>query len=109
MTESPREVQRRIGQELGVLSDFDPAHEVDRRSQFLADLLAANGLRTLVVGISGGVDSATVGMLCRRAVRRRPLGSAALVAVRLPRTESLEALCVMACLATLTRKLCSWS
>ena len=32
-----------------------------------------------------------------------------LVAVRLPRTESLEALCVMACLATLTRKLCSWS
>ena len=50
-------------QELGVLSDFDPAHEADRRSQFLADLLAASGLRTLVVGISGGVDSATVGML----------------------------------------------
>jgi len=39
-----------------------------------------------------------------------PLGiESCLVAVRLPRTESLEALCVMACLATLTRKLCSWS
>ncbi|TFV79364.1 ammonia-dependent NAD(+) synthetase [Blastococcus sp. CT_GayMR19] len=84
MTDGAREVQRRIAQELGVLSEFDPAHEADRRSQFLADLLAASGLRTLVVGISGGVDSATAGMLCRRAVRRRPSGAAALVAVRLP-------------------------
>lgn len=65
-------------------ADFDPAQEADRRSQFLADLLAASGLRTLVLGISGGVDSATVGMLCRHAVRRRPPGSAALAAVRLP-------------------------
>ena len=62
MTDGARDVQRRIGQELGVSADFDPAHEADRRSQFLADLLAASGLRTLVVGISGGVDSATVGM-----------------------------------------------
>ena len=84
MPDGARDAQRRIGQELGVLPDFDAAHEADRRSQFLADLLAASGLRTLVIGISGGVDSATVGMLCRRAVRRRPPGSAALAAVRLP-------------------------
>ncbi len=84
MTEGAREGQRRIARELGVLSDFDPAHEADRRIQFLSDLLVASGSRTLIVGISGGVDSATAGMLCRRAVRRRPPGSAALVAVRLP-------------------------
>lgn len=84
MTDGTRDVQRRIAQELGVLSDFDPAHEADRRTQFLVDLLVASDLRTMVLGISGGVDSATVGMLCRRAVRRRPAGSAALVAVRLP-------------------------
>ncbi|WP_409333187.1 ammonia-dependent NAD(+) synthetase [Trujillonella humicola] len=79
-----RDEQQRIAHELGVPSDFDPAHEEDRRSRFLADLLAASGLRTLIVGVSGGVDSATVGMLCRRAVSRLPAGSAALVAVRLP-------------------------
>ena len=74
MTDGARNAQRRIGRELGVLPDFDAADEADRRSQFLADLLAAIGLRTLVLGISGGVDSATVGMLCRRAVRLRPPG-----------------------------------
>lgn len=84
MTEGGRAVQRRIARELEVSSDFDPAEEADRRSRFLADLLAASGLHALIVGTSGGVDSATVGMLCRRAVRHRPPGSAALVAVRLP-------------------------
>ena len=76
--------QGRIGRELGVRSRFDAAEEADRRSRFLADLLATTELRTLVLGISGGVDSAAVGMLCRQAVRRSAAGSAAFVAVRLP-------------------------
>ena len=84
MTDDVTDAQRRIARELGVRREFDVAEETDRRSQFLAELLAATGLRTLVLGISGGVDSATVGMLCRRAVRRRPAGSSALAAVRLP-------------------------
>ena len=84
MADGVTDVQRRIAQELGVRDEFDAAQEADRRSQFLAELLAATGLRTLVLGISGGVDSATVGMLCRRAVRHRPPGSAAVAAVRLP-------------------------
>lgn len=78
------DAQRRIGRELGVLPHFDPAQEAERRSESLAGLLATAGLRTLVVGVSGSVDSATVGILCRRAARRRPPGSAALAAVRLP-------------------------
>ena len=84
MADGATDAQRRIAQELGVRLEFDAAEEADRRSQFLAGLRAATELRTLVLGISGGVDSATVGMLCRRAVRSRPAGSATLAAVRLP-------------------------
>jgi NAD+ synthase len=55
-------------QELGVPCDFDAERE--RRVAFLGDYLASQGLRTYVLGISGGVDSSTAGRLAQLAVDR---------------------------------------
>lgn len=78
--------QHEIIRELGVTSEFDAASEAERRTAFLAGYLRASGMRTLVLGISGGVDSLTAGMLAQRAVQGlRDAGhDASFVAVRLP-------------------------
>ncbi|MFE9204731.1 ammonia-dependent NAD(+) synthetase [Micromonospora sp. NPDC007230] len=78
--------QRQIAEELQVASTFDAAVEIERRVVFLADRLVDTGLTTLVLGISGGVDSTTTGRLCQLAVERaRAAGHPALfVAMRLP-------------------------
>ena len=76
----------RIGHVLGVSPTIDVAGEVDRRIAFLADTLDEAGQSALVLGISGGVDSAVAGALCQRAAqRRRDQGAdATFVAMRLP-------------------------
>lgn len=78
--------QKTIIGELGVRADFDAAAEAERRTAFLADYLRSSGLHALVLGISGGVDSLTAGMLAQRAVERlRETGyDARFIAVRLP-------------------------
>ncbi|MFB9233939.1 ammonia-dependent NAD(+) synthetase [Plantactinospora siamensis] len=78
--------QQEIAAELGVPATFDPHEEIERRVGFLADRLTGTGLRTLVLGISGGVDSTTAGRLCQLAVERvRAAGrQAGFVAMRLP-------------------------
>ena len=85
-------VQREIAEQLKVQPPFaDEAAleaEVARRVTFIQDCLANSGLKTLVLGISGGVDSLTAGLLAQRAVRelRQRSGDAAykFIAVRLP-------------------------
>ncbi|MFT0532614.1 ammonia-dependent NAD(+) synthetase [Castellaniella hirudinis] len=79
-------LQIRIRQELGVADDFDAAMEIERRVQFLSNLLRRTGARALVLGISGGVDSLTAGCLAQRAVQRvrQQGGDARFVAMRLP-------------------------
>ncbi|MGQ7786785.1 ammonia-dependent NAD(+) synthetase [Nesterenkonia sp. K-15-9-6] len=65
-----RELQTAIITEMGVKPEIDPAEEVERRVRFLADyLLSARG-RSLVLGISGGVDSTLAGALAQRAAER---------------------------------------
>ncbi|MFC0004321.1 ammonia-dependent NAD(+) synthetase [Micromonospora siamensis] len=78
--------QRQIAEELHVSPTFDAAREIERRVVFLADRLVDAGLRTLVLGISGGVDSTTAGRLCQLAVERaREAGHRCeFVAMRLP-------------------------
>ncbi len=78
--------QQDVIAELGVARDFDPARERERRVAFLGDYLASQGLRTYVLGISGGVDSSTAGRLAQLAVERLRAGGyeARFVAVRLP-------------------------
>ncbi|AZM56806.1 NAD(+) synthase [Streptomyces sp. WAC 01529] len=79
-------VQQEIARALQVSEDFDVRTEIERRVAFLADQLTSNGLRSLVLGISGGVDSTTAGRLCQLAVERaRATGSEAVFfAMRLP-------------------------
>ncbi len=79
-------LQQQIRAELEVVQDFDAAREAERRIRFLADYLMRTGLRGLVLGISGGVDSSVGGRLCQLACERvRTEGhDAVFVAMRLP-------------------------
>ncbi|MFJ6385939.1 ammonia-dependent NAD(+) synthetase [Kitasatospora sp. NPDC092039] len=71
MTEPlPADVQREIARALGVAPVPDPAAEAERRVEFLAEQVRTTGARSLVLGISGGVDSTTTGRLCQLAVER---------------------------------------
>jgi NAD+ synthase len=81
--------QRAIVAELHVASDFDAETERERRVRFLAEYLSLQGLRTYVLGISGGVDSSAAGRLAQLAVERlRATGREAhFVAMRLPYGE----------------------
>lgn len=71
---------------LGVAPSFDAAAEAERRITFLANYLKASGLHSYVLGISGGVDSTTAGLLAQTAVKRlRDAGyDAQFIAMRLP-------------------------
>jgi NAD+ synthase len=81
-----RTLQQEIIGDLQVSASFDPELEIERRVAFLAERLTSTGLRSLVLGISGGVDSTTAGRLCRLAVERaRAVGhEATFYAMRLP-------------------------
>ncbi|RDK01175.1 ammonia-dependent NAD(+) synthetase [Paraburkholderia lacunae] len=78
--------QPRIVAEMQVGAKFDAAEEIERRVAFLANYLRSNGLKTYVLGISGGVDSTTAGRLAQLAVERLRAEryDARFVAVRLP-------------------------
>ncbi|CAL8900080.1 NH(3)-dependent NAD(+) synthetase [Kocuria varians] len=88
-----RELQAQIIAELGVSPRIDPAQEVARRVDFLADYLRATHTKGFVLGISGGVDSTLAGRLAQLAVEKlREDGvTAEFVAMRLPyRTQQDE-------------------
>ncbi|MFD0413156.1 ammonia-dependent NAD(+) synthetase [Streptomyces sp. NPDC127108] len=79
-------LQQEIARELQVAEVFEAEREIERRVAFLAERLTTTGLRSLVLGISGGVDSTTTGRLCQLAVERaRAAGhEARFHAMRLP-------------------------
>ncbi|HUH39387.1 MAG TPA: ammonia-dependent NAD(+) synthetase [Castellaniella sp.] len=85
-TAERRALQQEIRQALGVADTFDIQTEINRRVEFLARHLRTSGLRALVLGISGGVDSLVGGCLAQRAVDRlRAEGTEAVfIAMRLP-------------------------
>jgi NAD+ synthase len=78
--------QRAIIAELNVAAHFDVDAEITRRVDFLARYLRSSGMRTYVLGISGGVDSSTAGRLAQLAVEQlRADGyDARFIAMRLP-------------------------
>lgn len=78
--------QQHIINVLHVGSSFDAQAEIARRTDFLCDYLMQTGLRSYVLGISGGVDSTTAGCLAQAAVRQaRERGyQAEFIAIRLP-------------------------
>jgi len=84
--------QQEIAAALNVCAPFDGAAaiqaEIDRRVAFIQQCLRESRLKTLVLGISGGVDSTTAGLLAQRAVEgMREAGEGddyRFIAVRLP-------------------------
>ncbi|MBT5388999.1 MAG: ammonia-dependent NAD(+) synthetase [Porticoccaceae bacterium] len=54
--------------EMRVLPEIDAEAEIQRRVEFIQRQLTASGFKTLVLGISGGIDSATCGRLAQLAV-----------------------------------------
>ncbi|GAA6150690.1 ammonia-dependent NAD(+) synthetase [Pseudoteredinibacter isoporae] len=54
--------------EMKVLPEIDPAREVARRVAFIKAILQQANSKTLVLGISGGVDSTTCGRLAQLAI-----------------------------------------
>jgi len=68
------------------LPAIEPAHALEVIVGFIRAQLAQTGFERVVVGLSGGVDSATVAFLCGRA-----LGPDNLLAVRMPYRTSSEA------------------
>lgn len=85
-TPEQRALQRDIIKQLYVGERFDAAIEIAQRSEFLANYLQSSGSRTLVLGISGGVDSLVGGCLAQRAVElcRKRGYEASFIAMRLP-------------------------
>ncbi|MBT2338591.1 MULTISPECIES: ammonia-dependent NAD(+) synthetase [Pseudomonas] len=82
-------VQERIARELGIdrqLKKGGEPTEIARRVGFIKQVLRESGCKSLVLGISGGVDSLTAGRLCQLAVEqlRGEDYEARFIAVRLP-------------------------
>ena len=73
-------------EQMRVLPSIDPAFEVQRRVAFIKQHLLNSGLKCLVLGISGGIDSCTLGKLAQMAVDELNLQDQGyrFVAVRLP-------------------------
>lgn len=59
-----------IRQEMQVIPNIDPAFEVERRVNFIKSQLGKSGCTTLVLGISGGIDSTTCGRLAQLAINQ---------------------------------------
>ncbi len=87
------DLQAEIIKQLKVLPQIDPATEVQRRMQFVMDYLKSTGMKTLVLGISGGQDSSLAGRLCQMAVeklRQQTGHQYQFIAVRLPYGEQVD-------------------
>ncbi|WP_440876642.1 ammonia-dependent NAD(+) synthetase [Thalassotalea sp. PLHSN55] len=57
-----------IIEEMKVLPQIDPDFEIRRRIDFIKNTLLSSGLKSLILGISGGVDSSTCGRLAQLAI-----------------------------------------
>lgn len=85
--------------EMRVLPVIDTHFEISRRVSFIKKCLVDSGLNTLVLGISGGVDSSTCGRLAQLAVnelnqalldKEKPGNNYRFIAVRLPYGEQAD-------------------
>lgn len=81
-----------IIKEMRVLATIEPSYEVQRRVAFIKNQLLGANLKTLVLGISGGIDSCTLGRLAQLAVNELNEESSGyqFIAVRLPYGEQAD-------------------
>ena len=88
--------QADIVAEMRVLPEIDVEYEIHRRVDFIKYQLELSGLQTLVLGISGGIDSCTCGRLAQLAIEElnQNTSSYRFIAVRLPyatQTDEIDA------------------
>lgn len=81
-------MQKQIVEEMKVKVSIDPLSEIQRRVDFIKSTLTQSGCKSLILGISGGVDSTTCGRLAQIAVNELNKESNSsdyqFIAVRLP-------------------------
>lgn len=80
-------------EQMRVLPEIDVNYEVERRVSFIKSQLISSGCKALVLGISGGIDSCTLGRLAQLAVNELNQQQATgyqFVAVRLPYNEQAD-------------------
>ena len=84
--------QSEIVTEMKVRPEIDPEQEIRRRIDFIKQQLQISGLKTLVLGISGGIDSSACGRLAQLAIDElRQNGDAfRFIAVRLPYGKQVD-------------------
>lgn len=73
--------------EMKVLPEIDAQFEITRRVNFIKEQLIKSGLKHLILGISGGIDSSTCGRLAQLAINElneEHGGGYKFIAVRLP-------------------------
>jgi NAD+ synthase len=63
-------MQQKIINEMKVLPKIDVKFEIERRIDFIKQQLINSGLKNLILGISGGIDSSTCGKLAQLAVEQ---------------------------------------
>ncbi|WP_104402723.1 ammonia-dependent NAD(+) synthetase [Vibrio penaeicida] len=87
-------MENHIRDEMRVLASIDPHFEIQRRVDFIKRKLQESGCKSLILGISGGVDSTTCGRLAQLAVDNlnEESGNAGyqFIAVRLPYSEQKD-------------------
>lgn len=81
-----KEEQSLIAAELGVDPHFEASAEIARRTQFLVEYARAVTAGSLVLGISGGVDSSVAGRFCQLAAEQLRFSGMQIrfIAMRLP-------------------------
>ena len=81
-------MKQKILQEMCVLADINIENEIQRRIRFIKNTLKKAYCKTLVLGISGGVDSSTAGRLCQLSIdqlnQEEDSNAYQFIAVRLP-------------------------
>ncbi|MGR5363001.1 ammonia-dependent NAD(+) synthetase [Vibrio mediterranei] len=87
-------MEQLIRDEMRVLPSIDPRFEIERRVAFIKSKLQQSGCKSIVLGISGGVDSTTCGRLAQLAVNELNAESHSsdyqFIAVRLPYGEQKD-------------------
>lgn len=87
-------MEQLIRDEMRVLPEIDVDFEIERRIAFIQKKLKQSGCKSLVLGISGGVDSTTLGRLSQLAVEglntSENTDDYQFIAVRLPYGEQKD-------------------
>lgn len=87
-------MEQLIRAEMRVLPEIDVDFEIQRRVAFIKNTMKQSGCKSIVLGISGGVDSTTCGRLAQLAVNELNAESSTqdhqFIAVRLPYGEQKD-------------------